>query len=161
MADKRTKHGMHNTPLYIKWRSMLRRCYSPKSQNYARYGGRGITVCERWHDLASFVADMAPSYAPGLELDRIDSNQPYCPENCRWATKLEQANNKRNVRLFTFQGESLSLAQWATRIGISYDTLRERVLKLGWEPQRAFTTPALSADERCQLARNARYRVTE
>lgn len=84
---------------------MMARCYEPNNAKYARYGARGITVCERWHDVRSFVADMAPKPA-GKSLDRIDNDGPYSPANCRWATATEQARNRPQAKLTDAQREA-------------------------------------------------------
>lgn len=93
-----TTHGMTGTPVYQCWRSMKERCLNPKSQAYANYGGRGITICERWRSFENFYADMAPR-PTGLSIDRIDNDGNYEPGNCRWATAKEQAHNRRQRRV--------------------------------------------------------------
>jgi hypothetical protein len=77
---------------------MMQRCYNPKAPRYERYGGRGITVCERWHDFANFYADVHPR-PPGLKLDRVDNDGPYSPDNFRWSTPKQQAANRHRPTL--------------------------------------------------------------
>ena len=108
-------------PLYPTWYGMVARCQNPKAQSYRNYGGRGITVCERWHKFENFYADMGDRPSNKHSLDRIDNDGPYSPENCRWATWEEQANNRRNNVWIEFQGERLSAAQWSRRLGVAID----------------------------------------
>lgn len=117
---------------------MRQRCLNPRSRNYEFWGGRGIRICDRWGRFENFLADMGEMPA-GMSLDRIDVNGNYSPENCRWATHTEQMNNRRNNRMIEFQGERLSLAEWARRVGVKYHTLMAR-LDMGMSIERAFST---------------------
>jgi hypothetical protein len=119
---------------------MIKRCTNPNFKRYQDYGGRGIKVCDRWMDFANFYADMGDA-PPGMSIDRIDNDGDYTPENCRWATTKQQCNNKRNNRILTLNGVSLTATQWCERIGLSQQTLASR-LRAGWPVERALTEPA-------------------
>ncbi len=127
-------------PEYRSWHSMMCRCYRRADIGYHRYGGRGITVCERWHTYANFLADMGSRPSLRHSIDRADIDGNYCPENCRWVTKKEQSRNRCNNRLVTFRGETLPLCVWAERRGMSWETLKGR-LKAGWSIEKTLTTP--------------------
>ena len=122
----KTTHGMRHTAEYRTWLSMLQRCKNPSSKSWHHYGGRGITVCEQWENFEAFYADMGPR-PDGHSLDRIDNDKGYYKENCRWATREQQCNNRRNNRMLSYGGETMSLAQWSRRIGISEMALSERL----------------------------------
>lgn len=121
------RSGEH--PLYSIWKGMKKRCENPDSESFCYYGARGIKVL--WDCYQAFKRDMEPSYKPGLQIDRIDNSGNYCKSNCRWATAIQQANNKSTNRMVNFAGKTLSIADWARETGIPYSTLRDR-LNRGW-----------------------------
>lgn len=137
-----TKHGYYHEAWYGTYKTMMQRCYMSSAGSYIYYGARGISVCEEWHDIEQFKAWVESSgYQPGLSLDRIDSNGDYCPDNCRWATAREQANNRRTNVPFVIRGEKRTLAELAEQFGINRHTLWDRVHRRGWSLDRALYTP--------------------
>jgi hypothetical protein len=131
--QRHTTHNRCKEHLYKIWASMKSRCYNPHNKRYLNYGGRGITVCEEWKK--DYMSFRKWAYANGYDenadfmkctLDRTDTNGNYEPSNCRWVTMKEQANNKTNNRLLTYNGETLTASQWADKIGINRDTLWQR-----------------------------------
>ena len=90
-------HGLTNHRLYQTWNNMMERCYNINKDTYIYYGGKGISVCERWHNVANFIEDMFPSFEEGLSLDRINVDENYEMENCRWADRNTQAQNTRKI----------------------------------------------------------------
>lgn len=149
---------------------MRRRCMNPSDVAYPNYGGRGITVCERWNSFDNFVEDMGVP-ASGLSLDRVDNNKGYSPENCRWATVSQQLNNQRRNVVIEHSGLRMTLAQWAQHLGLQASTLAKRLERMG--PERALVSGVLNGWEhgtragyeghgcRCDLCRksnNARHR---
>lgn len=125
--ERVTKHGLWGNPLHKVWRSMMDRCYNQNNKRYSRYGGRGITVCPKWHEAENFIADMKPTYSGGMTLDRINNNSVYSTDNCRWATRSQQNRNYSRNLMFKHDGEELCLADWAKASGINYGTLRDRI----------------------------------
>ena len=125
---------------YIAWANMIQRCTDPHATRFAEYGGRGVTVCERWMMFDNFLADMGPKPGPEYSIERIDNAGNYEPGNCRWATIREQTRNRRsNVRI-EFGGVTRVLTDWAAELGIDPGTLQSR-LKRGWPVERALTMP--------------------
>lgn len=120
------KHGQVNSPTYSTWEHMKGRCLNPKNDQFFRYGGRGITICDRWKKFENFLADMGER-PEGKSIDRINNNGNYEPGNCRWATLTEQANNMRSNRNITYFGKTLSMTQWAKTLGINPVTISGRI----------------------------------
>lgn len=140
--QRQLKHGQKGTRLYTIWENMKKRCYNAKIANYKNYGGRGIKVCEEWHEFGQFYEwAMANGYNDKLTLDRIDNNGNYEPSNCRWVDKKTQANNTRSNHYLTYNGRTMTMKQWAEELGISYNLIRDRINKLGWSVEKTFTTP--------------------
>ena len=135
------KHGGKGTKLYEVWCAMKARCNNPKLKVYPHYGGRGITVCEEWlHDFEQFEKwAVANGYKENLSIDRIDNDKGYSPDNCRWATKEQQANNQRTTLTVEYNGVTKTLHEWAKVLEIKPHTLYHRIYKRGWSIERAFT----------------------
>lgn len=126
---------------YRTWANMIQRCHNPKNTGFDDYGGRGITVCRRWQkSFVSFLEDMGPKPSAAHSIERKNNNRGYEPGNCRWATRPEQARNKRNNLLITIRGETRCFAEWCEHFGIKQGAAYTRLL-LGWDAERAFTQP--------------------
>lgn len=142
------KHGYSNHHLRTVYSSMKDRCYNPNSDSYRNYGARGIKICDEWNnDYASFVRwalDNGYEFIPDdkrnnmLSIDRIDCNGPYSPENCRWADRITQANNKLSITKLTYMSETHSVAEWGRILGINASTIRYR-LKHEWSVEDALS----------------------
>lgn len=135
-----TTHGGYETPEHRVWASMLSRIRNPNSPGYERYGGRGISLCDRWLRFENFLSDMGPR-PEGTSIDRINNSLGYFPENCRWATATEQGRNKGNNRLLEYQGQVKTISEWAGILGIRYTTLYMRVTHLNMSVKEAFEKP--------------------
>jgi hypothetical protein len=134
-------HGDHRSLEYKSWAMMKQRCYNPHETGFARYGGRGIAVCDWWADsYENFLADMGRKPSPAHSLDRIDNDGDYEPGNCRWANRHEQQANRRTSRLLTYNGETMTMLQWAERLGMSWTSLANRA-KRGMTDEQILTTP--------------------
>ncbi len=126
--------------VYGAWLSMRERCMRVKSVSYPDYGGRGITVCDRWkNSFEAFIADMGEP-PEGKTLGRIDNNGNYCKENCEWQTPAQQARNKRNTKLIEMDGQLKTAGEWEEITGIGRVAIRDRISR-GWPPSRAITEP--------------------
>lgn len=132
------------TRTYNSWKGLKDRCYNPKHISYPNYGGRGIGVCERWSSYDNFFEDMGER-PPNTSLDRIDNNGDYEPGNCRWASNLDQHNNKRNNVKVTYMGETRTLSQWATALGITKNAVYLRVTHYKMPTEKAISTSRTNA----------------
>lgn len=152
------KHGLSHTRIHSIWRSIKDRCYNPKNQDYKHYGGRGITVCEEWkNDFLSFYNwALNNGYGEGLTIDRIDVNSGYHPENCQWVSMVEQSNNRRNNKVITFRGESLTVAQWSRKTGVKYGDIQNR-LNYGFSFEEAIN-PDFKRVYKCKSEFNQKLR---
>ena len=140
IASRRT-HGASGTPTYAAWKSMKKRCSNQANADFKHYGGRSITVCERWlNSFENFLEDMGERPKAGFSIDRLDNNGDYTPENCTWRTQTEQCNNKRNNVLLTHNGKTQTMTQWAREVGSTRQKFSKRK-KAGWSDERIITTP--------------------
>lgn len=147
-------HGMRYTKIYTCWKNIKTRCTNPDAQNYCLYGGRGITVCERWiESFENFYEDMKEGYVDGLSIERIDVNKGYYKENCRWVTMADQAKNKRNTAYITYKGLTKRAFDWAEIIGANPKSLSKRV-HLGWSPEECLFGKQYEKIKKLILAEN-------
>lgn len=140
-AKSNTKHGMSDSSEYRSWACMNGRCNNPNNGSYHKYGGRGIKVCPQWSGrdgFEQFYADMGPKPTINHTIDRIDPNDDYTPENCRWATRKEQNRHRSNNKIVTYQGKTQTLIEWSEELNIPIKTLINR-LRANWSVERAFT----------------------
>lgn len=124
LISRNTKHGYAATPMYKVWLTMNQRCSNPRVKNWDDYGGRGITVCREWKSFEQFYKDMAPTYKPGLTLERKDNNAGYGKDNCVWASRLVQAGNRRTTAWFDLHGQRVCLEVAARHIGVASGAIR-------------------------------------
>lgn len=144
--DSVIKHGFHRRAEYQTWSGMKQRCRNPKDAAYINYGGRGISVCDRWlESFENFFEDMGPKPTPQYSLDRIDNDGNYCPANCKWATPKEQAANRRlsysPQYLITYNGQTKNLNDWAISAGLKHGKCLVYRLRRGWPLDKALTQP--------------------
>lgn len=143
--SKRFRHGMCKTTVYKAWLNMKARCNNSNNPQYHSYGGRGVSVCKRWHDFKNFFEDMG---APpkGTSIDRINNNKNYTPKNCRWADVSTQNNNRRDNKWITWRGKTQTLAQWCRQTGVNYQLASQRLLD-GWLIEKALSPKLYLAKE--------------
>lgn len=136
MTGRRT-HGQSRTPMYVLWMGIRNRCENESHIGYPRYGGSGIKVCKRWLNFSNFIADMGER-PKNKSIDRIDPMGDYSPENCRWATAKEQADNKKNAIFLELDGKRMPVTDWSKEIGICVNTIYHRLRK-GWGVERVLS----------------------
>lgn len=138
-AQRHYKHGFAGTPIYAVWCNMITRCYEPTVESWIYYGGRGITVCDRWlNSFENFYEDMGDVPFQDAQIDRVNNDDCYFKENCRWSTATENARNKSNTIFLTFENKTLTLMAWSEITGISDKTLRKR-RRSGWTVEQMLT----------------------
>lgn len=140
-GHKTRKYAVGGSAEYRAWRAMHQRTGDPNYKGYENYGGRGIAVCESWCDFKNFYADMGDRPSGSHSIERMNNEMGYSPENCKWATRDDQAKNKRNNRILTDGKRTMHLAEWARELGCEPGTIAGRIQR-GWSEARAVTTPA-------------------
>jgi hypothetical protein len=138
-----TKHGFSSHSAYHTYLNIIDRCYNTNNKMFKYYGGRNITVCERWlglNGMENFLSDVG-TRPPGHDLDRKDNDKGYSPDNCRWATRTDNMRNTRRTPEVEFNGKSQSLPAWADDIGCTPNALRYRFASR-WSKEKALTTPS-------------------
>lgn len=139
--DNNITHNLRYTRIYNIFMGMKHRCFNKNNRAYSRYGGKGVTICDEW--LNNFKAfydwSISHGYDDTLSIDRIDSNGNYEPNNCRWANRKTQSQNRTNIKTYTYNGETHYLSEWAAILNIKKATLANRI-KQGWSIEKAFST---------------------
>lgn len=150
ISEAKKTHGMSKTRIYYIWRSMKTRCNNPNDTAYHNYGARGIRVCDKWNNSFEEFHSWAINngYDKLYTLERIDVNDNYYPENCKWVTMKEQQNNRRNNATYTVNGETKTLSQWAECVGMSRSALWNRIHKSGLTIEQAISFPKLKKGTR-------------
>ena len=150
LMDRNIKYRHQNRRLFKIWYAMVHRCTDPTAPHFDRYGGRGIGVCDEWMDFDAFADwSLTHEYADNLTIDRIDNDAGYSPDNCRWASRKTQANNRGTCRAIGLNGTAKTIMQWSEETGIAYGTLYGRLAK-GWRVEDALSVkPTLNTILEC------------
>lgn len=142
LKAKGITHGMSNTPTYTSYHAMVKRCNNPNDPAYPNYGGRGVTVCDRWLErFENFLEDMG-NRPKDTSIDRINNEKGYSKENCRWSNRTEQQNNTRSNRKISYKGRDYSVKEVSEKTGIGISSIRSRI-QLGWTDEEIITIPFL------------------
>lgn len=152
--------GRKPSPTYNSWSCMIQRCTNLNNPDFKNYGGRGITVCERWRRFENFLADMGER-PPGLTIERINNNGNYEPGNCKWDTRTVQRNNTRRNRILIYNGKSQCTAFWSIETGLPRQAIYNRVVVYGWTVERALTTPLKINPASTQSARRVPVKIDQ
>lgn len=144
LRQSRLKHGLSdcNSRIYSAWKNAKQRCYAPNNKKYERYGGRGIKMHPEWvSDFAAFAAYVGEPPGPEYSLGRIDNDKDYEPGNVEWQTDIVQANNRSSNHLITYQGITLTLTEWCSKLNLSRGAVTLRINRRGWSAEKALSTP--------------------
>lgn len=144
-SERNTKHGGSKSRIYNIWIKMRDRCSNPNNEDWDLYGGKGIQVCQEWNESFEAFREWAfrNGYSKEKSIDRINGNKGYYPENCRWATSKEQANNVSRNRIVNYRGKRMTLSEAADISKVSYATLKARITYYGWPIEKAIETPVI------------------
>lgn len=155
--ERTTTHGMTKSIHYDRWKNMIDRCFNKKCHAYNNYGGRGISVCDRWLDIKNFVSDLPDGYFDGAEIDRIDNDGNYEPGNVRWSSQRENCDNRRSGRMLSVNGKTQSLRRWAEEVGVDERLIWSRIEELNWDIETAVLSPVMPTKEVVKKANLARW----
>lgn len=144
LNDSNITHGMSHSRFWYIWSHMKSRCLNENDIFYKNYGGRGITVCRKWLKFENFLEDMKEGYSDVLTIDRIDVNGDYCKENCRWATKIQQARNARSNIVLELKGQKVTITELSEKTGIKYHTLYNRIYIHGLTPEQSISVKSFA-----------------
>jgi len=140
LSEINTSHGMSKSSEYNSWKAMVHRCNDETDERYHDYGGRGISVCERWLNIENFIADIGLKPFKGAQIDRIDNSKGYYKKNCKWSTRSQNQRNMRSNRIIEYRGEQGLLIDFAEKFKINKSTLAKRIFRSGWTVEQALET---------------------